>query len=539
MDHITERLRLKCRIGRDELPPKDHMASSDNQTARKISTGVAGLDTILGGGLPPQEMYLLQGGPGTGKTTLALQFLMHGAARGEKTLFITLAQSPRSLQKIADSHGFKINDIGVHAFPVVQSVSQAAMHEQSVFHTSHIELVEAMEEIMRAVDQLRPARMVLDSIDQLRILADGPLHHQRKLLILREFLAEHDCTALLLDSGDEGSDPSLAELTHGVIRLERLAPIYGEARRRLCVLKMRGTPFDGGFHDFVVRTGGLTVFPRLDMCNNDGEPEWRVVKSGVSELDTLLGGGLEQGTTCLLAGSPGTGKTLVGTLYAHAAARRGEHAAIFLFDERVETFYRRSRHMGMDLAPLVENGSLHVQQISATEICPGEFSQMAQDAVEKHDAKVVMIDSLTGYFHAMPDEQMLLLQMHELLGYLSRREVLSLLVVAQHGLVSQERGVSGALDISYMSDTVLLLRHFESHGQVRKAISVIKKRHGAHEKSIRELVLSSRGVELGEPLVDFDGVLTCNPTFTGDRSTLAPPESNGPRPRPRRKREIS
>lgn len=494
------------------------MTAANNGTV--ASTGVPGLDAILGGGLPCREMYLVQGGPGTGKTTLSLQFLLSGAAKGETGLFITLAQSKRSLEKIARSHAWAMQGVNIHAFPVVQGASQIAAREQTVFHTSHIELAEAMDEIMRAIDKLKPDRLVLDSIDQLRVLADGHLQHQRQLLVLREFLAERDCTALVLDSGVEGSDPPLAELTHGMIRLERLAPIYGDARRRLCCLKLRGASFHGGYHDFVLRTGGLTVFPRLQVHKNGTAPQWKVVTSSVKELDALLGGGLEEGTACLVAGSPGTGKTLVGTLYAYAAAQRGENAVIFLFDERLETFCRRSKSLGMDLKPLLDTGTVQVHEINAAEISPGEFSQMARAAVEDHGAKVVMIDSLTGYFHAMPNEQMLLLQMHELLAYLSHQEVLSLLIVAQPGLVSQERGVSGALDISYLSDTVLLLRHFESHGQVRKAISVIKKRHGPHERTIRELQISSEGIELGEALAEFEGVLSSNPIHVGDRDLL-------------------
>ena len=488
--------------------------------SRTVSTGVPGLDDILCGGLPEHEMYLVQGGPGTGKTTLGLQFLLAGAALGERTLFITLSQSERGLAKIAASHGWQADGVRVHTFPVIQRSARLTEREQTVFHSSHIELAEAMTEIFRIVDEINPERLVLDSIDHLRILADGALQHQRKLLVLNDFLADRGCTSLVLDSGVEDSDPSLAELTHGILRLERLAPVYGDARRRLCCLKLRGASFHGGYHDYVVRRGGLTVFPRLQVLGVTRRPAWRVVKSGVAELDALLGGGLEEGTACLVAGSPGTGKTFVSTLYAHTAAQRGEHAAIFLFDERRETFLARSRNLGMDLEPFLATGTLQLHQINAAEISPGEFSQMARTAVERDHAKVVVIDSLTGYFHAMPDEQMLLLQMHELLAYLSHQDVLSLLVVAQHGLVSQDRGVSGPLDISYMSDAVLLLRHFESQGQVRQAISVIKKRHGRHERSIRELRLSTNGVEVGEALSDFEGVLSSNPVYTGDRAAL-------------------
>ncbi len=487
---------------------------------QQVTTGIAGLDAILFGGLSPEEMYLVQGGPGTGKTTVGLQFLLDGAARGESVLFITLAQSQRTLEKIAVSHGWNLEKVHIRCLPLVPSRAAGTHREQSVFHTGHVELAESMDAIMATIDAIKPDRVVIDSIDQLRLLADGRLQHQRKLLVLREFLAARGCTALVLDSGAEDSDPSLAELTHGILRLERLAPIYGDARRRLCCLKMRGANFHGGYHDFALRRGGLVVFPRLQINVPQPQPSWRRVGSGVPELDALLGGGLEEGTACLVAGSPGTGKTFVSTLYVHAAAQRGEHGAIFLFDERLETFFERSRHLGMDIRPMVDDGIVQVHQINAAEISPGEFSQMARNAVERDHAKVVMIDSLTGYFHAMPNEQMLLLQMHELLSYLGHQEVLSLLVVAQHGLVSHDRGMSGPLDISYMSDAVLLLRHFEAVGEVRQAISVIKKRHGAHERSIRELQLTPEGVKLGKALVDFEGVLTFSPVYTGLRAEL-------------------
>ena len=475
----------------------------------KMPTGIKGLDAILAGGLPSGEIHLLQGGPGVGKTTVALQFLLNGAAAGEKILFVTFAQTEAALRKIAASHGWHLDDLEIEELTGTNAVHDKA--EQTLFHTADVELGETTNAIFAAVERVKPNRVVLDSVTSLRLLADTALRYRRQLLTMRRFFADRPITVLLLDGAE--SDLPLEDIAHGVIKLERMAPEYGNVRRRLSVTKMRGMAFHGGYHNFRIRTGGLEVYPRLEPNEDGGHASWETMKSGLAGLDTLLGGGLEEGTACLFVGPTGTGKTSVATLYAYAAAKRGQRAAIFSFDERPETFFMRSEGLGMDMRPLVEQGLVMLRTISTADLSPGEFSQIVREAVEGGQAKIVVMDSLTGYFHSMPQEESLLAQMHDLLTYLSQHGVLSLLIVAQHGLIGQ--GVQGPLDVSYMADSVVLLRHFEAGGTVRKAISVIKKRHGSHESTIRELKFASGSIAVGEPIKDFTSVLSGMPTFQG------------------------
>ena len=383
--------------------------------------------------------------------------------------------------------------------------------EQTLFHTADVELGETTDSIFAAIERLQPDRVVLDSVTSLRLLAGDPLRYRRQLLTMRQFFAARSSTFLLLDG--EEPDPALEDTVHGVIQLQRQAPEYGDVRRRLSVSKMRGMAFNGGYHNFRIRTGGLDVYPRIRPQANGDAATGSVLTSGVAGLDTLLGGGLDEGTACLIVGPTGTGKTSVSTLYAYEAAKQGKRVALFCFDERPETFLTRSEGLGMKVRELVAAGTITIKPISTAELSPGEFSQLVRNAVEEDGAKVVLMDSLTGYFHSMPQEEALLSQMHDLLTYLSQSGVLSILIVSQHGLIGQ--GIQGPLDVSYMADSVILLRHFEAAGAVRKAISVIKKRNGPHETTIRELKLVSGGIEVGEPIKDFSGVLSGMPTFQG------------------------
>jgi len=476
----------------------------------KAPTGIRGLDEILEGGLPAGEMYMVQGGAGTGKTTLALQFLAEGAKRGEKALFITLAQTELALRKVARSYGLSLAGIDIVELAGVALIDPP---EQTIFHTADVELGEAKAAILEVIERFAPKRIVLDSAAQLRLLADIPRRYERQLLSLRAVFSNSGATVLVIHSAKNTTDEPLADLSHGVILLDRNVPEYGNVRRRLVIEKMRGMPFHGGNHNFRIGPAGLVVFPRIEPQENPRPAETVEIKSGVTGIDTMVGGGLARGTACVLLGATGTGKSSVATLYAHAAVERGDRAAIFLFDEQPETFLTRSEGLGMDMRGFVEQGLVALKSISTAQLSPGEFSQMVREAVDEGGAKVVMMDSLTGYFHAMPQEDALASQMHDLLAFLSGRGVLSLLIVSQHGIVGDT--IKGPLDISYMSDTVILLRHFETGGMVRKAISVIKKRAGAHETTIREIRMGSGSISVGEPIQDFTGVLSGRPVFRG------------------------
>ena len=482
--------------------------SASDPTSR-TATGIKGLDAILAGGLPRGELHLVQGSAGTGKTTIGLQFLLEGAAAGEKALFVTFAQTEAALRKIAASHGWSLDGVDVQELIGADAVHDRA--EQTLFHTADVELSETTDSFFATIERLQPDRVVFDSVTSLRLLAGDPLRYRRQLLTMRQFFAARSSTVLLLDG--EEPDAALEDTMHGVIRLERQAPEYGDVRRRLSITKMRGMGFNGGYHNYRIRTGGLDVYPRIRPQDNADAVTGTVLTSGVAGLDTLLGGGLDEGTACLIVGPSGTGKTSVATLYAYEAAKQGMRVALFCFDERPETFLTRSEGLGMEVRELVAAGVITIKPISTAELSPGEFSQLVRNAVEEDQAKVVLMDSLTGYFHSMPQEEALLSQMHDLLTYLSQSVVLSILIVSQHGLIGQ--GLQGPLDVSYMADSVVLLRHFEAAGAVRQAISVIKKRNGPHETTIRELKLASGGISVGEPITDFSGVLSGMPTFQG------------------------
>jgi circadian clock protein KaiC len=483
----------------------------------RLWTGIPGLDDVLCGGLDAERLYLLEGEPGTGKTTIGLQFLLEGARLGEKGLYVTLSETQRELRQVASRHGWSIDQVSIFEL-VPPEASLDPERELTLFHPSELELTETSKLIFERVNEVKPTRIVFDSLSELRLLAQNPLRYRRQILALKHFFSGRKCTVLLLDdySSQEG-DIQLHSIAHGVISLQQLALDYGSERRRLRVRKMRGIKFRGGYHDFIIQTGGVRVFPRLIAAEHSKPFVGELTPSGSPELDALLGGGLERGTSALLVGGAGVGKSSIAVTYAVAAARRGEAVAMYAFDEGKGTLFARAAGLGVPLQEFVEQGVLTIQQIDPAEMSPGEFAQLARDAVEQRNARVLVIDSLNGYLNAMPDERFLVLQMHELLSYLNQIGVVTVMVLAQHGLLGQ---MQTPVDLSYLSDAVILLRYFEAEGRVRRAISVVKKRAGTHEDTIREFRLSSEGLKVGPPLTQFHGVLTGTPTYVGDSRPL-------------------
>jgi circadian clock protein KaiC len=489
----------------------------DRQGSASIaSTGVAGLDEILGGGLPPGRLYLLDGSPGTGKTTLALQFLLAGAARGETGLYVTLSESREELDEVATSHGWSLDGIDVFELPEDAAPAREAY---TLFHPAEVELQEVIDRMFAAVERSRARLVVLDSLSEMRLLAHDPLRFRRQILALKQFFATRGCTVLLLDdkTAPEGS-LQLHSLAHGVVQLEHIALEYGAERRRLQVVKLRGRRFLGGYHDFRIRTGGLAVYPRIQRRAAQPTPVSRSLPSGSPELDALLGGGLPSGTSFLVTGPAGTGKSVLATQYACAAATRGEKVRFYLFDERLGTFGMRARGLGMDVRELVADGRLTLCQVEPTEWSPGEFAHDVVRAVEDDGVQMVVIDSINGYLQSMPEERLLPVQVHELLSYLAGRGVTSVLTLVQRGIFGSP--VDEAADVSYLADSVLLLRYFEVSGSVRQAVSVVKKRSGDHERTIRECRVSRGGLHVGPPLHEFQGVLTGVPHYVGERGPL-------------------
>ena len=477
----------------------------------KAGTGIGGLDDILVGGLLKDRVYLLEGSPGTGKTTAALQFLLDGAERGERGLYVTLSETEAELRVTAQSHDWVLTDL-IDIFELAPPESLLdEQQQQSLLYSSDLELGETTRLIFEAVERSKPQRVVIDSLSEIRLLAQGSLRYRRQVLALKHYFAKHGATVLLLDDlTAEATDRTVHSVAHGVIRLEELAPSYGAERRRLRVIKYRGQSFRGGFHDFTIVTGGLAVYPRLVAAEHKGVFERTVLGSGKPELDALLGGGMERGSAALIIGPAGTGKSLLTLQFALSTIRRGERAAMFVFDEELGLLFSRARGLGIHLQPLVDDGSLIVEQVDAAELSPGEFTHKVRCCVEQSGATTVIVDSLNGYQAAMPEEQNLVLHMHELLQYLNRRGANTFLTVAQHGLVGD---MKSPVDVTYLADTVVLLRYFEAAGRVRRAISIIKKRAGSHEDTIREYRISSDGLWIGEPLKNFQGVLRGVPTF--------------------------
>jgi circadian clock protein KaiC len=490
--------------------------SLDDQLPALALTGIAGLDDILNGGLTPDRMYLIEGTPGTGKTTLGLGFLLAGAEIGETGLYITLAETEVELRAVGKTHGWSLD--GLNLFEMVPADGFGEDQEQTLLHPSEVELGETVRDIMAKVDEVRPTRVVLDSLSELRLLAQSPIRYRRQILALKHFFSTRRCTVLFLDDKSAlSNDLQLHSIAHGVISLEQTLVGFGAQRRRLHVVKMRGVRFRGGYHDFEIERGGLCVYPRLVASDHGVTDGGAAVTTGSSELDALLGGGLVPGTATLLTGPAGVGKTTASVQCMVAALKRGEKAAYFLFDERLPTLLTRSAALGMDLQPYIDSGALELRAIDPAEMSPGEFANAIRSTVEEHGARLVVVDSLNAYLQAMPNEQFLILQMHEMLTYLGQRGVVSLLILGLHGVMGDIRS---DVDLSYLSDTVVQLRYFEAHGEVRQAISVIKTRTARHERTIREFQIGSNGLQVGEPLQQFQGVLTGAPTFSGEGRTL-------------------
>ncbi|RYD47650.1 MAG: circadian clock protein KaiC, partial [Verrucomicrobiaceae bacterium] len=475
------------------------------------------LDNILGGGLTSERAYLIEGSPGSGKTTIALQFLLEGARQGEVGLYITLSETTSELREVAGSHGWDLSDIEV--FELISESGLDPEAEQSILEPSEVELGETIAGIIECIDRLRPARVVLDSLSEVRLLAQNPLRYRRQILALKQYFSTRHCTVIMLDDrSSEPGDVQLHSIAHGVITLEQAAHDYGTERRRLRVVKMRGMKYRGGFHDFLIATGGVLVFPRLVANEHHSAFTEELFGTGLPPLDAMLGGGISRGTNALFNGPSGVGKTSTAARCALAALERGEKAAYYLFDEGQATFLSRARSLGMDLASHIASGAMTVNQIDPAELTPGEFASWVRNAVEGDGVRFIVIDSLNAFLQAMPGEKYLVLQMHEMLSYLNQQGVITLLVLGQHGLVGDIRS---DLDLSYLSDTIVLFRYFEAHGQIFKAVSVAKSRTTAHEATIREFQLSSDGVIIGEPLKDFEGVMSGLPTYRGITPLLA------------------
>jgi circadian clock protein KaiC len=480
-------------------------------------TGVAGLDEILAGGLPHNRLYLVDGSPGTGKTTLALQFLLTGVAQGERGLYVTLSESREELTQVATSHGWSLDAIDV--MEMAEADDPSAAEGYTLFHPAEVELQETIDRMFAAVEQSGAQRIVLDSLSEMRLLARDPLRFRRQILALKKYFTGRRSTVLLLDdkTAPEG-ELQLHSLAHGVIELEHITLEYGAERRRLQVSKLRGRRFRGGYHDFRIRTGGLAVYPRIRR-EAPTEPErGRALASGSPQLDALLGGGLPGGTSLLITGPAGTGKSVLATQYACAAATRGEKVRMYLFDERLSTFTLRAEGLGMDVRELVADGRLSLQQIEPTELSPGEFANQVVRAVEEDGVRMLILDSINGYLQSMPEERLLPIQVHELLSYLANRGCTTVLTLVQRGIFGSP--VDQAADVSYLADSVVLLRYFEVRGSVRQAISVVKKRSGNHERTIRECRVQRGGLHVGPPLHEFQGVLTGVPSYHGDVGPL-------------------
>jgi circadian clock protein KaiC len=484
----------------------------------RARTGVAGLDLVLGGGLARNRLHLLEGSPGTGKTTIALQFLMAGLDESEVGIYVSLAETEEELREGAKSHGWHL-DPQIEVFELIppESVLDTEQH-QSLLYSSDLELGETVKRIFAAIERLKPKRVVIDSLSEIRLLAQSSLRYRRQVLALKHYFAQHQSTVLMLDDlTTESTDRAVHSIAHSVIHLDQLAPIYGGERRRLRVVKCRGQAFRNGYHDFTILSGGVQVFPRLVAAEQRRHFSGELVKSGINELDQLVGGGLAAGSSTLIIGPAGTGKSLLVLQYLAHAVRRGERAALFVFDEELGLLFARAKALGIDLAEMREKKQLFVEQMDAAELSPGEFLHRTRAAVERENITAIAIDSLNGYHAAMPEEQYLTLHLHELLQYLNRRGATTFLTIAQHGMVGEMRQT---VDVTYLADTVIMLRFFEAFGRVRRAISVIKKRTGAHEDTIREFRIGQYGLTVGQPLEEFQGVLRGVPEYLGKSAPL-------------------
>lgn len=483
------------------------MEKKPRPPADLCKTGIEGFDEILAGGLPRDRLYLVIGDPGVGKTTLALQFLLEGAKRGEQGLYITLSETQAELNEVAVSHGWDLTTINLFELSAIEAqIKQSS--ETTFFSPSEVQLNRTTKTLLDEVERVKPTRVVLDSLSELRLMSETPLRYRRQILSLKQFFAGRKCTVLMLDDNTAGSvvDDQVESLAHGVVLLSKTAPDFGVSRRQLRVQKIRGVKFREGNHDLLLNTGGLVIFPRLVAAEHHRDFKRESISSDIAEMDLLLGGGIDRGTSTIFMGPAGTGKSTLALTFALAAARRGDRTLFYTFDETLGTLRARAESLGLGLEKYLGDGTIKLQQIDPAEVSPGELAYSIKQAVQKDDIRVVVIDSLNGMIHAMPDQRHMTLQLHELLSFLSQQGVSSLMVLTQQGLMGAS--MQGPIDLTYLADTVVLIRYFELHGNVRQAISVIKKRSGHHERSIREFEIGKSGIRVGPPLEGFQGILT-------------------------------